>query len=337
MTNLGRNILIILSLLIAVLILGTTGFILIEDYPPFDAFYMSLITITTVGYSEIHPLSDTGRIFNSFLVIFGVTIMFFTVGAITQAVIEMQFADVLERRRIRKMIQQLSNHYILCGFGRVGRAAAAELKRSKVDFLVLDRNPERVEMAIKRGMIAALADSTRDEMLVEAGVHRARGLVAALASDADNIFLILSAKNLNPKLKIASRVAEESSETKMRLAGADAVFTPYTSTGYRLAQSILRPHVFEFLDLTTSSIGELNVGLEQVEITGESPLAGKSLQDLQLRRDIGVIVLAIRNGDGRMHFNPPAAATVNGGDYLIVMGGEEEVRKLERVISGGTP
>jgi voltage-gated potassium channel len=219
----------------------------------------------------------------------------------------------------------------------VGRAAAAELKRSKVDFLVLDRNPERVEMAIKRGMIAALADSTRDEMLVEAGVHRARGLVAALASDADNIFLILSAKNLNPKLKIASRVAEESSETKMRLAGADAVFTPYTSTGYRLAQSILRPHVFEFLDLTTSSIGELNVGLEQVEITGESPLAGKSLQDLQLRRDIGVIVLAIRNGDGRMHFNPPAAATVNGGDYLIVMGGEEEVRKLERVISGGTP
>jgi voltage-gated potassium channel len=184
-------------------------------------------------------------------------------------------------------------------------------------------------------MIATLADSTRDETLVDAGVARARGLIAALSTDADNLFLILSAKNLNPLIKVAARVAEEASESKMRMAGADAVFMPYAITGYRLAQSILRPFVFEFLDITasTSSMG-LNVGIEQVLVSVESPFAGKSLRDLQLGRDLGVIVLAIRRHDGQMRFNPSGDAVIEAGDHLIVMGGVDDVQKLARKTGG---
>jgi voltage-gated potassium channel len=328
-----RRILAVLAILVAITLgSGTLGFVVLENYPWFDAFYMSVITMTTVGYSEIHPLSQTGRIFNSFLLLFGVGIMFFAVGAITQSIVEMQFADVIQTRRMKKMIESLKDHYILCGFGRVGRAAAAELQRTGVTFVVVDRNHERIQLAAKQGMLVLQADSTRDENLIEAGVKRARGLIAALATDADNVFLILSAKNLNPGLKVASRVAEEASETKMRHAGADAVFTPYSTTGYRLAQSILRPHVFEFLDLTTTSAA-MNVWLEQVQVSQASSLADKTLRELQLWRDAGVIVLAIRKADGEMQFNPPAEAIVHGGDHLIVMGADEDVRKLERMVN----
>jgi len=315
--------------------LGTLGFIFISGYPPFDALYMAVITIAAVGYFEVHPLTTAGRVFNMFLIFFGASIMVYSMSAITQTVLETQFSDLLGRRRTKKMIDSLKDHFLVCGFGRVGRAAAMELQRTNVPFLVMDRSRERVDRAMRSGMLAVLADSTNDDMLREAGVMRARGLIAALSTDADNLFLILSAKALNPKLKVASRVAEEASEIKMRRAGADAVFMPYSMTGYRLAQSILRPHVFEFLDVTgTASAIGLNVGMDQVEIGPASPMAGKSLQDLQLRRDLGVIVLAIRRGSGEMQFNPPAAAVIGGGDTLIVMGGFDSVRKLEQVVEG---
>ncbi len=315
--------------------IGTVGFVTIEKYPWFDAFYMSVITITTVGYSEIRPLSMAGRIFNSFLLLFGVSIMFFAVGAITQSVIEIQFNDVFQKRRTRKMIDQLRDHYILCGFGRVGRGAAAELLRTAVPFIVVDNNADRVERAMRAGMLAVLADVSQDENLIDVGIRRARGLIAALPSDAENVFLILSAKSLNANLKIAARVAEEGSEAKMKHAGADAIFMPYSMTGYRLAQSILRPHVFEFLDITTttSSMG-LNIGIEQVEVSAGSLQAGKSLNDLQLRRELGVIVLAIRRSNGEMMFNPPAASGLEGGDCLIVMGAPSDVQNLQELVNG---
>ena len=314
---------------------GSLGFMFISDYPLLDAIYMSVITIAAVGYDEVHPLSSAGRIFNMFLILFGAGIMVYSMSAITQTVLETEFSELFGRRRTKKMIDSLKDHFIVCGFGRVGRAAAHELQRTNVPFVVMDRNRERVDRAMRAGMLAVLADSTSDEMLKEAGVERARGLIAALATDADNLFLILSAKALNPQLKVASRVAEEGSETKMRRAGADAVFMPYSMTGFRLAQSILRPHVFEFLDVTgTASAIGLNVGMDQVEVTASSPMVGHSLKDLQLRRDLGVIVLAIRRGDGEMQFNPHADAVIKAGDTLIVMGGFDAVRKLEQVVAG---
>jgi voltage-gated potassium channel len=297
-----------------------------------DAVYMSLITITTVGYMEVRPLGTGGRIFNSFFLMLGVSTMFFAIGVVTQTVIELELNRYFSRRRTKKMIDQLRGHYIVCGYGRVGRNAVAELQKAGVPFIVLERDEDKVEKAIRAGMLAAAGDATLDLHLREVGIERARGLIAALASDADNLFLVLSAKTLNSQLQISARVLEEESEHKMRRAGADTVLAPYAITGSRLAQAILRPHVVQFLDFAT--IG-LDVGIEQVRVDEHSRLVSKSLKDLQIRRDVGVIVLAIRRSDGEMLFNPDADAVVHAGDYLIAMGGSEQLRRLEKALEVG--
>lgn len=333
MDRVQRRIFFVACLLIGTVLLGTAGYMAVEGWGFLDALYMSAITITTVGYMEVHPLSQVGRIFNVFLLIGGVTTMFYIMGTVTQIVLEIELSNYFGKRRTKKVIEKLSSHYLLCGFGRVGRSAAAELQRTGVPFVIMDKNPDKVEWAIKQGYLAVLADCSRDEMLRDVGIMRAKGLIAALASDADNLFLILSAKALSPMLNVSVRVAEEEAESKMRRAGADAVYLPYSMTGYRLAQAIVRPHVFEFLDITSTSRMGLNVGMEQVRVDEGCPLAGKSLRELQLRREIGVIVLAIRRLSGAMDFNPPADALLNCGDVLIVMGKSEDVRKLESTLA----
>ena len=315
-------------------VMGTVGFTVIEGYPLFDAFYMTLITITTVGYAEIHPLSHAGRVFNSFLIFFGVTVMFFAIGAMTQSLIELELGEYFEKRRTRRMIQKLDQHFIICGYGRVGRNAAGELQRSGVPFVIVDLQPERVEKAMLAGMLAVAADATRDETLRSVGIERARGLIAALATDADNLFVILSAKNLNRQLFVATRAGEEEAEDKLRHAGADAVFAPYTTAGYRLAQAVLRPHVFHFFDVATRSMG-LDVDIEQVRVPESSEFAARSLEQTRMGRELGVIVLAIRKSDGRMLFNPPADTVIAAGDHLIVMGEPKNLRHLESLISAG--
>lgn len=314
------------------LLVGTAGFALVEGYPVFDAFYMTLITLTTVGYQEVHPLSQEGRIFNSVLMFFGVTTMFFAIGVMTQTIIELELGEFFGKRRVKRMIDKLENHYIVCGYGRVGRGAADELRRARAPFVIVDRNPEKVEAAIRAGMLAVHADSTRDETLQHLRVTQAKGLIAALTTDADNLFVILSARNLNPALIVATRAVEEESERKLRNAGASAVFAPYTIAGHRLAQALLRPHVFQFLDFTTSNLG-LDVDIEQVLVAESSEFASRSLKEAQIRRDMGVIVLAIRKANGQMLFNPPAEAEIVAGDYLIVMGEPHSLRKLEKLLA----
>jgi voltage-gated potassium channel len=332
MNRLVRRFLSILLAIAGTLLIGTVGFTLIDHYPPFDAFYMTLTTMTTVGYGEIHPLSHGGRVFNSFLIFFGVTTIFIAIGAMTQTIIEREFGEAIGKRRHKRMIENLKDHYIICGYGRVGRGAAAELLHAGAPFVVVDISPERVELAMLAGMLAVAADSTRDETLRQVGIDRARGLVAALATDADNLFVLLSAKGLNPKIYVAARAAEEGAEAKMRRAGADAVFAPYSITGHRLAQSLLRPHVVQFLDFTTKDIG-MDIAIEQVRVSEHSEMVSRSIRDMQIGRDVGVIVMAIRKGDGRMMFNPTADTTVDGGDYLIVMGRQENLATLEALLA----
>jgi voltage-gated potassium channel len=333
MDRLKRRLIVVALLIALVLAIGTLGFTFLEGYPPFDAFYMTLTTITTVGYGEIHKLSRQGRIFNSFVIAFGVTTIFFAIGAMTQTVIELELSEFFGKRRMKRMIDKLEKHYIVCGYGRVGRAAAHELQQMAVPVVIVDRNPEKIERAIAAGLPAHIGDSTQDSTLEAAGVRRAKGLVAALATDADNLFLILSAKNLNPKLKVASRVGDEGAGEKLARAGADTVFAPYTNAGQQLALSLVRPHVVQFLDAATSSVG-LDVCLEQMRVSENSEMAGKSLKQMQLRRDLGVIVLAIRKAGGEMIFNPPAEAVFASGDYLVVMGEHGNVRKLEPLLAG---
>jgi len=328
-----RRIALIVAAIALMLVVGTVGFVIIERYPLFDAFYMTVITISTVGYAEIHPLSHAGRVFNSFLIMFGVTLMLLAVGGMTQAIIELELNQTFAKRRTRKMIDRLRDHYIVCGFGRVGRGAAFELQRVGVPFLVVDNHEDRVEWAIKSGMLAALADATNDETLKDAGIMQAKGLIATLSSDSDNLFVILSAKALNPSLKVAARVSSEQSEKKMRLAGADHVFAPYDITGNRMAQVMLKPHVSQFIDFTTKGMG-LDVGIEQLRVPETSEFASKSLRDMQIRKELGVIVLAIRKSDGRMLFNPPAEAEIESGDYLIVMGEAVNLQRFEHALTG---
>jgi voltage-gated potassium channel len=332
MNRLTRRFVLIVGAIVTTLSIGTVGFTVIDGYPPFDAFYMSLTTMTTVGYGEIHPLSHAGRIFNSFLIVFGVTTIFIAIGAMTQTIIEMEFGDAIGKRRNKRMIDNLKDHYIICGFGRVGRGAASELRHAGVPFVVVDNNPDRAEHAMLAGMLAVAADSTQDETLRLVGIERARGLVAALATDADNLFVLLSAKGLNPGIYVATRAAEEGAEAKMRRAGADAVFAPYAMTGHRLAQSLLRPHVVQFLDFTTKDVGE-DIAIEQVRVAATSEMVAKTIREMQLRKEVGVIVMAIRKESGEMVFNPPADTAVQGGDYLIVMGRPGNLRTLETLLA----
>jgi voltage-gated potassium channel len=330
--RLVRRILLIAGLLSFTLGIGTAGFVWIEGYSWFDAFYMTLTTITTVGYQELTPLSHSGRIFNSFLILFGVSAMFLAVGAMTQTIIELELQDHYGKRRKKRMIDKLNDHFIVCGFGRVGRHASYEFQRANAPFLVLDRNEERVAKAASAGMLAVAADATQDGSLREAGVLRARGLIAALPSDAENLFIILSAKALNPKLTVVTRVSEEEAGEKLRRAGADIVFTPYAMAGRQLADALLRPHVVEFLDFARSNIGP-KVTMEQVCVAPKTEFTRKTLGQVLEMRKSGVIVLAIRKHGGETVFNPPAEFEISAGDFLIVMGERSSLQKLERILT----
>lgn len=333
MSIVRRRLIFIGVAILATLVGGTAGFVAIEGYSVFDAFYMTLITISTVGYQEIHPLSRGGRIFNSVLIVVGVSVLFFAIGAVTQTVIELELNQYFGKRRVKTMIQKLKDHYIVCGFGRVGRGAAAALRAAGVPFVIIDRHEDEVERAMHDGMLAVLADANNDDVLRDSGIMQAAGLIATLSTDADNLFLVISARTLNPALRISARVSEVGSEDKFRRAGAEFVFAPYDITGHRMAESLIRPHVFQFLDFTTSNKVGLDVGLEQISVSSKSPLASQTLAQLQIRRDLGVIVLAIRKEDGKMLFNPPADAVIVGGDCLIVMGEHEALRRLERMLT----
>jgi len=331
-SRLIRRAVLIAGLLLVTLCIGTVGFSIIEGWGIFDAFYMTLTTITTVGYAEVHPLSSAGRVFNSFLIFFGVSAMFLAVGALTQTIIELELQDRYGKRRRKRLISELHDHFLVCGFGRVGRNASFEFQRANVPFLVLDRNEERVRRASEAGMLAIVADATNDDDLREAGVLRARGLIAALPSDAENLFIILSAKTLNPKLLVVTRASEEQAEAKLRRAGADTVFAPYTLAGRRLANSLLRPHVVEFLDFATTAVGP-KIMMEQICVGAGTRFVSKSVSIMLSDRNSNVILLAIRHSNGEMIFNPPPESVISAGDFLIVLGERLSLKKLEQALT----
>ncbi len=329
-----RRALILGAAVLATLSLGTLGFVLIADFPLVDALYMAIMTMTTVGYGEIHPLSREARIFNSAYMVVSVSTMLLVIGVMTQAILEAQFRDVFGRRRVRKMIESLRGHYIVCGYGRVGRGAAAELRKNGEKVVVVDRDDKRLEAARKQGCVALPGDATSDDSLREAGIERAAGLVAALSTDADNLFVVMSAKALNAGLRVAARASDEPTERKLVRAGADTVLAPYKTAGAQLALSLLKPHVRQFLDFALAT-PEWNVRIEQVEVDAASDLVGKSLAEARIRGEMQVVVLAIRRAGGGMEFNPPAAAAIEAGDCLVVMGEAEPLRRFEIRAAGG--
>jgi voltage-gated potassium channel len=321
--------LIFVTLALAVLtVLGTVGFHFIEGWSYFDGFYMVLTTFTTIGYGEVHPLSQTGRWFNVFLIITGVSLLFLLIGTLTQGLLEFELHSFFGRRRMEREINRLKDHYIICGAGRVGRSVARELARKPAPFVIVDQSESKVAKFAAEGWLTIAGDATQEATLRTACIERAAGLVAATTTDADNIYIVLTARGLNPQLKIIARASEEDAEKHLLTAGANGVVSPYHFAGHRIAQTFLRPHVLDFIDSATAQLG-MDLEIAQIVIASHSRFAGQSLAVSRMRHDLGVIVLAIKRGS-EMHTTPSRDDVMQAGDCLIVMGEPAALRKVER-------
>ncbi len=335
MSSLARRTLLVFALMAGVLAFGTCGFRWIEGWPWFDAFYMTLFTVTTVGYEELHHLSRAGRIFNSLVIFAGVTTVFFAIGLITQFAVAAELGEHFKRRRQKRMLNKLEDHYIVCGVGRVGRSVVRELLRNDAPFIVVDTGHDRVEWALEQGYLAVVADATQDETLQSVHVERAKGLVAALPSDAENLYVVLTAHEMNKGLTIVSRATNDAAADKLRKAGATMVLTPYAFTGHRLAQALLRPHVASFLDMASAFQGsELDLEIEQIPVAAASTCAAQTLEQARLPQQFGIIVLAIVKTGGKMLFNPSAHTVMEPGDVLIAIGEAAKLSQLEEQLTG---
>ena len=316
-----------IALAIAVLfVLGTVGFHVIEGWPWFDAFYMVLITVTTVGYAEIHPLSHLGRIFNVVIILVGVGLLFLAIGAMAQVLLEFELLNVFGRRRMEREIERLHGHYIICGAGRVGRSTARELSQRNTPFVIIENSGTKLD-GLPATYLTLIGDATKESTLRQAGVEHARGLVAATTTDATNLYIVMTARGISSRLKIIARASEEDAEKHLKTAGADMVISPYHFAGHRIAQSFLRPNVLDFLDSATVKIG-VDLEIAEVQILPQSRYVGQTFRESKMRADFGLIVLAVKR-DGSMQFNPGPEDRMNAGDYLIAIGESAGLRKLE--------
>lgn len=331
---LTRRFLAVGAVLVSATVIGTIGFRLVEGWPLFDAFFMTLITLTTVGYGEVHPLSYRGRLFASVLMLIGVTTVFVSFAVLGETLLRLELADYFGRRRRTRMLQHIAGHYIVCGAGRVGRSVVLELLRGGARVVLIDNDPGRVKWGEALGVLTLTADASKDETLREARIDTAAGLVSAISSDAENVYVTLSAKVLNPALHVAVRASDEQAGEKLQRAGATTVLTPYTYIGHRLAQSLLRPHVVSFLDVASAfGRSDLDLEIEQLPVAPGSSLSSKTLGEAHLGRTYGVIVLAVRRQSGTMQFNPQADVRLESGDVLIAMGERQKLKQLENVLS----
>ena len=331
-----RNLRLVGLALLFLALVGTAGFHYLEGWSWFDSLYMVGISLTTVGYQEVHPLSHAGRIFNLGLLLSGVGMVFLGIGVLTQALLEFELQQFFGRRKMERDISRLSGHYILCGAGRVGRAAATELARKPVPFVMVENSPAKLEQ-LNPAWLTLAGDATQEETLRKAQIEHAQGLVAATTTDAINIYIVLTARGINPRLKIIARASDEGAEKHLRTAGADSVISPYAFAGYRIAQSFLRPNVLDFLDIATSHDQKLEVEIEEIQVEAGSRVAGVTIGASQVHEKMGVIILAIKRADADMSFNPSASDRIQAGDNLIAVGQASGLRQLEEAAAAGGP
>lgn len=307
--------------------IGVIGYTYIEGWPWLDALYMTVVTLSTVGYGEVHELSNAGMVFSIVLIVFGVGVMLYALTTIVQYLIEGQFANIWGRRRMKEKISKLKGHVILCGYGQVGRQVARVFEREKTLFVVIEHNEEALAKAADAGYLYLEGNATSDEVLKEAGIERARALVAALGTDADNLYVTLSARELRPDLFIVARASVEESEPKLQRAGADRTMSPYRIGGRRMAMLTLRPLVVDFIDTTMHSGGRELV-LENVKVWSGSPVEGKTVREVEQQYG-GVSILAVRKKDDRLLANPSQETLLESEDELVIIGTHEQLRVLE--------
>ena len=323
------------GVLLCTVLLGTAGYVLLEGWTIVEALYMTAITITTVGFMEVRPLSDLGRLFTIGVIFLGVGTVAYALGSLVEYAVATQLPDTLARRRRRRMLERMSDHYIICGFGRVGRQIAEEFSNLGAPFVVLDAEPKAIDACISEGYVCVQGDATADAALIEAGIGRAKGLLTALDSDAENMYVVLSARELRPDLFIVARADLDASEPKMRRAGANRVISPYALGGRRMAALATRPNVVQFLDVVTHS-QDLELWLEEVVVEPSSPLAGLTLQEAQVRQQTGALVLAVFEPDGKMVPNPPPDMRLAVGARAIALGTRAQLRAFCDLVATGS-
>jgi voltage-gated potassium channel len=326
-----RRLLWGICILLAIIAIGVSGYLVIEGWGFIDALYMTIITITTVGFAEVHPLSLAGKIFSIFIIIGGVGSALYILTATVQSILEGQFGITMGRRRMKAKIAKLKGHFILCGYGRVGQEIARTFSEERTPFVVIENNEERLAKAEEDGYLCLLADATSDEVLKQAGIEQAKGLVAALGSDADNTYITLSARGLRPDLFIEARSSSGEAEVKLKMAGADRVISPHLIGGHRMAMLALRPAVVDFIDTVTYRPGR-ELQLENVDVAGGSPLVGQTMK--HVREQDGITVLAMRKKSGKLLANPPGEEVIRDGDRLIVIGTKQRLAALESIFEG---
>src|SRR5574341_2391610 len=308
--------------------LGTAGYMVIEGWGFLDAFYMTIITISTVGYREVRELSNRGVVFTILIIIFAVGDLWYTIGKFAQVMFEGQFQRFLGRRKVEKRIESMKDHYIICGFGRIGSLICKEFSAKPVPFVIVENNPGVIEKQEDEHYSYIQGDATDDETLLKAGIKRAKGLVSVVASDTENVYITLTARGLNPDLYILARSGEDGSEIKLKRAGASKVVSPYLIGGSRMAQAVLRPNVVDFLEIATGR-EHLELQMEEILIPPDSGFVGHNLVSAGFRKATGVIIVGIKKADGTMVFNPESHTKISGHDTLIVLGEPSAIAKLE--------
>jgi len=311
-----------------VILFGTTGYIVIEEWGFWDSFYMTVITLTTVGYREIHELSLQGQIFTVILLIGGVGTVLYALSAGAKILLEGELQEIYGRKRVEKKLSELNGHFIVCGYGRMGKVITRELEHEKLAFVVIEKNDVILDADQKEEFIIVQGDATNDDLLKRVGIEKAQCLISVLPTDAENLYVVLSARGLNPKLLIVARAGEEGSEQKLLRAGADRVVSPYHIGGLRIAHAVLKPAVVDFIEFATKS-GNIDLQIEEINVQENSALAGHNLDQCGIGRELGIIIVAIKQSNGEMKFNPTFRTVIDPGDTLIAVGETAKLKILE--------
>jgi voltage-gated potassium channel len=325
-----QKVAIVLLLFIIIIFGGTAGYMYLEETSFWDGMYLTIITIATVGYGDMVPTHPAGKIFTIFLVFAGAGLVMYTFSKITEAMIEGGLRKILERRKMDKKIASMQNHFIICGFGRIGQVICEIMKNAGKPFLVIERDDEQLKELDNLGYTSLAGEASEDEILLRAGINVAKGLISVVSTDADNLYITLTARGLNPSLFILSRSSgAKGTETKLLRAGASKVISPYYIGARRMAQLILQPTVTDFLDLATYA-GQLELRLEEMVVTDQASFVNKNLMNSGIRKHHDVIVVAIKRKGGDMIFNPKPDTMILSGDTMIVMGKIPQIKALEK-------
>ncbi len=326
------HLVIVVMLAVFLVGMGTAGYVVIEDWNVLDSLYMTVITLSTIGYGEVNPVSKAGRIFTLILIVMGVGFFLYVIGNVVQFLVEGRIRLILGRHKLDKQIGQLNNHYIVCGYGRMGRAFCRYLIQKGLPFVVVEKNEARIPIMNTDHVLHVAGEATVEENLRKAGIKRASNLIATLGTDADNVFLVLLAKGLNPDIYVVARASQNASKRPLDTAGADVVVSPFDIGARRMAHAILRPNVIRFLEYAFAD-EDTDIHIEEIPVSESSKLVGVKLMESGIRQDYNLMILSIIKADGEMVFNPAAETRIKSEQRVIACGTIDDLHRLEKALN----